>query len=135
MRCKRGDHDLTLPNARTADGRCRECRKLRNRVYDKSAKGKVRRRRENFKRRHSIAVPDGLYDQFFNAQDGRCAICGTPACATGSGFALDHCHKTGAFRGLLCNRCNVTIAKFDDDPVQLELFGRNAARYVTRCKA
>ena len=41
-------------------------------------------------------------------QHGRCAICGD-VFRTDSytrGWRLDHCHKTGKIRGLLCNDCN-----------------------------
>lgn len=45
------------------------------------------------------------YDRIFNeVQGGRCAICrNRPASIR---FAVDHDHKTGAVRGILCKRCN-----------------------------
>ncbi|MFD4905010.1 endonuclease VII domain-containing protein [Kitasatospora purpeofusca] len=43
------------------------------------------------------------YQALFEAQDGACAICRE----TRRGhLAVDHCHKTEAIRGLLCQRCN-----------------------------
>ena len=44
---------------------------------------------------------------------GRCAICDF---AFGDDFHVDHCHETGAVRGLLCNRCNYGLGWLDDSP-------------------
>lgn len=47
---------------------------------------------------------------------GECVICGE----RGSKMAVDHCHKTGKVRGLLCMECNLGLGKFKDDPQLLE---------------
>lgn len=41
-----------------------------------------------------------------------CSICGRHARA----MTIDHCHKTGKVRDGLCNRCNVALGLFRDDP-------------------
>ena len=60
-------------------------------------------------------------------QDGRCPICERKIPGKyGPGNHVDHCHNTGAIRGLLCNRCNVGIGFFNDDGDML----RRAAEYI-----
>jgi hypothetical protein len=46
----------------------------------------------------------GDYEALLAAQGGRCAIC--RARPKSKRLAVDHDHKTGAVRGLLCSRCN-----------------------------
>jgi hypothetical protein len=47
------------------------------------------------------------------SQDGRCAICRS-ACGTGRRLAVDHDHATGRIRGLLCFRCNTSLARYEE---------------------
>lgn len=76
----------------------------------------------------SIGVVDGLVV----AQHRKCAICQESGVGRGrAGYrplAVDHDHKTGAVRGLLCYSCNVALGHFRDDPARLEA----AAAYLRR---
>ncbi len=69
-------------------------------------------------RRHHLKKNFGLtveqYEQMERRQHGMCAICATRN--PGQRLAVDHCHDTGAVRGLLCLRCNVGIGMLNDDP-------------------
>jgi len=53
------------------------------------------------------------YNQLFYLQNHRCAIC-KDECPTGRQLAVDHDHKTGKIRGLLCMECNIGLGKFKD---------------------
>lgn len=55
-----------------------------------------------------------------------CAICGGAPNGGCSRLAVDHDHRTGRVRGLLCMHCNQAIGKFKDDPKLL----RRAADYL-----
>lgn len=59
-------------------------------------------------------------------QDGKCAICSIDVAE--SEACIDHDHKTGEIRGLLCTRCNTGLGFFGDDFSVL----MNAARYLNK---
>jgi hypothetical protein len=57
------------------------------------------------------------YDRLLGFQGGVCAICGVSAAGSGGKWGVlvvDHCHRTGKVRGLLCTSCNVRLAKVGD---------------------
>jgi recombination endonuclease VII len=56
------------------------------------------------------------YADMLASQHGRCRGCLKPFTAFKRRLAVDHCHATGAIRGLLCNKCNAGLGCFDDDP-------------------
>lgn len=64
------------------------------------------------------------YQILLRLQKGGCAICQNPP--KSRRLAVDHDHKTGRARGLLCYRCNRGLPWFKDSPTLLE----NAARYL-----
>lgn len=53
-------------------------------------------------------------------QGGKCAVCRKPP-RPGKKLCVDHNHKTGAVRGLLCKRCNTALGFFYDEPLLMEL--------------
>lgn len=63
--------------------------------------------------------------KMLGAQDHKCAICHIPAADAPKvgayrswiGLVVDHNHKTGEVRGLLCQHCNLGIGKLQDDPM------------------
>ena len=56
-------------------------------------------------------------------QNGRCAMCKKLPSEFTQGFALDHRHKDGLLRGLLCWKCNRAIGAFQRfHPEAVELF-------------
>jgi len=56
------------------------------------------------------------YNTMFDLQNGCCAICGKSQLEFKRSFGVDHNHKTGQVRGLLCGRCNLGTGSFYDDP-------------------
>jgi hypothetical protein len=80
--------------------------------------------------RESFNISLDQYLEMHDRQGGKCAICGQPEMQMRNGkikaLAVDHNHKTGAIRGLLCSDCNTGIGKLKDDVKVLQ----SAIRYL-----
>lgn len=80
-----------------------------------------KKRAEDERRRKRLKVygmePED-YDRLREAQNGVCAICGGTDARIDSfgGLVIDHDHRTGKVRGLLCSNCNPGLGFFKDDP-------------------
>jgi len=66
------------------------------------------------------------YDAAWEAQGRACAICRGASGDQKRAPGVDHSHVTGAFRGILCGKCNAALGLFGDDPDRL----RAAAQYL-----
>jgi len=85
------------------------------------------------KRDHGVGI--ARYLEIWAQQDGRCALCGKAESGvldhrrgTEQDMPLDHDHRTGRIRAILCHNCNRGIGLLCDDPALL----RQAAAYVER---
>ena len=76
------------------------------------------------KRNYGIDLND--YKQMLNNQNGKCQICNNHMYKPN----IDHCHKTGKVRGLLCNKCNCSIGLLQDSVSIL----KQAIKYLTKYK-
>jgi hypothetical protein len=68
-----------------------------------------------------IKVNKKKYKKMHDEQNGKCAICFLPETSKSNNekiknLAIDHCHKTGVIRGLLCQKCNIGLGAFLDNP-------------------
>jgi hypothetical protein len=66
------------------------------------------------------------YNNILDNQHGCCAICGTHN--ADERLVIDHDHKTGYVRGLLCNSCNAGLGFFRDSQWRLNM----AANYLAQ---
>lgn len=67
------------------------------------------------------------YQEMFDNQKGVCNICHMSETAKDKKFlSVDHDHKTGKIRGLLCGNCNKSLGGFKDNTVYLH----NAIKYL-----
>jgi hypothetical protein len=77
-----------------------------------------KKRRKDYTRKKRLEKEYGITPEEFNnmllQQRGKCAICGILQSATGKFLHVDHCHKTGKIRGLLCHKCNYALGFLRD---------------------
>ncbi len=85
----------------------------RKRNPDKQA---VYDRRQALKKNYGLTLE--VYSEMLASQSGRCASCGDPP--GHYKLAVDHCHKTGRVRGLLCSRCNTALGQLKEDFNRIE---------------
>lgn len=108
-------------NSRSPDGLhsiCKECKNTKAReTYSKKPteprpKG-FNLREYQLKRKYGITLEQ--YDQLLEKQNHCCAICERHKSEFKTQLAVDHSHKTGLIRGLLCTACNYRlVAKHED---------------------
>lgn len=65
--------------------------------------------------RRTYGITEAEYLAVLEHQGGRCAICCKPP--GNVNLAVDHDHRTGVIRGLLCSACNYQVlGRRDKDP-------------------
>jgi hypothetical protein len=73
--------------------------------------------RIDFQRRTQYTFRYGLSTENFQTlwekQGKKCAICGTPFQLEYGKYGVDHDHKTGKVRGILCMRCNIALGFYE----------------------
>lgn len=72
-------------------------------------------RHKRLSRKFGIDLLD--YLSILEAQGGVCAVCSKPPIHRQ--LDVDHCHQTGAIRGLLCSACNTAIGLMGDNTDRL----------------
>ncbi len=98
---------------------CRACGKAKeDQSQQHCNKCKKRRRSGELRRLYGITLEE--YNRMLAAQDGVCWICKGIVTSKKGNLLVDHCHKTGKVRGLLCTKCNAGIGGLGDSIEMLE---------------
>lgn len=90
-------------------------------------KNKYRRFLNHIRLNYSLSQSD--FELLFESQKKCCAICKKPLGFFQGKLHIDHCHKTGNVRGILCNKCNAGLGFFQDKISSLA----NAITYLLSC--
>lgn len=102
--------------------------KIRRKPYFKeynkmnNEKNNLRNRASRIKQVYGITQDE--YNDLLKLQNNVCKICGNEELLKRNNitinFSIDHCHKTGKVRGLLCSKCNMALGLLKDDIKILE---------------
>lgn len=107
-------------NKQMRSGRVNQCKACVSKRYRET----TTRQREHWLRRNYQLTTDE-YDEMLASQNGVCAIC-HEKCTNGRRLAVDHDHRTGKVRGLLCSKCNTALGGFRESEDLLQ----KAIRYL-----
>lgn len=95
---------------------CKSCKREKGIQYEKE--NSLLRRCQMLRRRYGIT--HDIYMEMEKKQLGKCKIChSNKRNGSKKWLDVDHCHKTGRVRGLLCNQCNQALGLLKDCPDRL----------------
>lgn len=111
---------------------CKSCEKKRRLVRYRHAKKHNPEKRRSVVLKNKYGITFDEYVRMLGAQGGGCGICGTltPG-ASKKHFSVDHDHKTGKIRGILCHGCNAGLGMFREDELSLA----SAINYLEKHKS
>jgi hypothetical protein len=114
---------------------CKKCKtkytleaRKKSKTYKQYQKSIYWQRREwNLKKKFGITLKD--YDNLLKSQDYSCYICGKLQSEINKHLDVDHNHKTGKIRGLLCAYCNRMLLRYLRDN---KLHAIGLIKYLTK---
>lgn len=137
LTCKScGEEKPIIKFARSPNSHIGFSRKCLVCVSNDAKRPDAKTRRKDYQRmvvvERQYGLPYGQYQQMLKQQGNVCAICKKPETRRIKGkvvsLCVDHDHKTGAVRGLICRKCNGAIGMLGDD----EILVREALRYLMK---
>ena len=87
-------------------------------LYRKNNREKVKltKRKYHIKSKYNLTIIQ--YDKMFEKQKGKCDICKKHETELNRSLNIDHCHKTGKVRSLLCHRCNLAVGYYENSDIK-----------------
>jgi len=81
-------------------------------VLNNPDKIKLHRLKCSLKKRYKLTLDQ--YNEMYRKQESKCGICGIHESKITKKLNIDHNHKTGKARELLCQKCNVALSYFEN---------------------
>lgn len=85
----------------------------KNRTPETKALRATKQMNSHLRLKYGISVEQ--YNEMLDSQNGCCLICNKNQNTLNRRLAVDHCHKTGKVRGLLCAACNTSLGHLEED--------------------
>jgi hypothetical protein len=109
--------------------KCKKCSLENYKTYALKNSNKIKFRRLF----SSLGITELTYKELLVRQNNKCAICNKPETSKYKNgnirdLSVDHCHRTGVIRGLLCNHCNSALGLLKDNIQNFQ----NAITYLTK---
>lgn len=101
----------------------------RNKILAKQKTPEARLSQKYKKLKYKYGITKQQYKNLCDSQNGRCAIC-EKELDMAKNTCIDHDHKTGKIRGILCSNCNRGLGGFMDN----QEFTRSATEYLIKYK-
>lgn len=105
---------------------CKKCQKENKQTIAYKRVSKKYNQRYNMKYKYGITIDE--YNQLLKEQNECCAICNKHKNEFKRALYVDHDHRSGVVRGLLCNNCNLMIGHSKDNNYTLS----NAIIYLAK---
>jgi len=120
--CPKGHDKDTV--GRVANGSCKVCQSWANRKYYQKPEAALKKlvggREYHWKgcgilneQKQPFSVVD--YDRHYQIQQGKCKCCGKHQGELNRPLVVEHNHITRAFRGLVCQGCNIKIGAVESE--------------------
>jgi len=104
---------LMRQRERYKNPKIKETNRIKSEQFRKSENGK--KYIFNHYLKYNYGIDSQKYMEMFESQSGCCAICKRHQSHFKKRLALDHNHKTGAIRELLCKPCNTSLGNVEED--------------------
>lgn len=113
---------------------CKRCDNSKGEAWRKNNPDKRKQTQRWAKLKHHYELTKRGFEDLLLKQGGKCAICfctfNYSSLRGRVAVTVDHCHKSGAVRGLLCGGCNLALGIFKDSEALLI----QAAEYLRKNK-
>jgi hypothetical protein len=107
---------------------CKKCEQQYTRKWRQNNPKKYKEANKKASLKYLFGMTLTEYNAMITAQNNACAICNTSFSIFKKQPSVDHCHKSGKVRALLCTKCNPGLGLFNDNTTLL----RAAISYLER---